>query len=396
LIVFDVWLSELRDVALDRCDRGGLCDLAAGSGRLRAALDAFDARLATALEDLGDSGAGPSTMFRGATKCSQREADRRARRGKGLASLPTTAAALAKGDITTEHADTLIRAAEATSANAVEASDLLDHARQRPADLHGKETRDWTRRTQSQSSQEAQQRRRREARRSVIYENETGMTVSFTEFDPITGAKVRARLDQRCNELFIADGGRDEADRERTVEQRRADAIAELILGIGPDSRDGDDTADTGAAASHGRPGPVRTQLLVIAHADGSAEIPGTGPIPAAELAKLACESDLFGLVFSTDGQPLWHGTKVRLADDNQWRALIARDKGCAICNARPAQCEAHHVIFAGPPTNGPTDIDNLVLLCKHEHHLIHDKGYTLSQRPDGSWGLVPPTDADP
>lgn len=56
--------------------------------------------------------------------------------------------------------------------------------------------------------------------------------------------------------------------------------------------------------------------MRVIAHADGTAEIPGTGPIPASELAKPACNSDLFGLGFGTDGQPLWHGTKARLADE--------------------------------------------------------------------------------
>jgi hypothetical protein len=393
LIVFDLWLAELTAITVEGVDRRGLCDLAAGAGRLRAALDGFDARLATTLDALGDDGAGPSSMFRGATKCSQREADRRARRAEGLAALPGTAAALVAGEITAEHADTLIRAAEATSAQAVETSRLVRDAKFRPADLHDKETRDWTRKAQTQASAEARQRRRRQARRAVIFDNETDMTVLHAEFDPITGAEVRARIDQRCNELFTADGGRDHADTVRTVQQRRCDAVTELILGTGRhQDNDRSDTEPDGSSRRHGsRNGPVRNQMLIIAHADGTAEIPGTGPIPATELAKLACQSDLYGLVFSTDGQPLWHGTRIRLADDNQWRTLIVRDKGCVICNARPAQCEAHHMIFAGPPTNGPTDIDNLVLLCKHEHHLIHDLSHTLNQRPDRTWQLTPP-----
>jgi hypothetical protein len=398
--VFDGWLNELGDVAVEGLSRGELCDAAAASGRLRAALDGFDARLAAALTGLGDDGAGPSVMFRSATKCSAREADRRARRAEGLAELPTTAAALAAGEITAEHADTLLRAAEATSPHAVEASKLVRHATDRPADLLSREARDWTRRTQSQTSLEAQQRRRRQARRSVIFDNEAGMTVSFSEFDPITGAKVRARIDELCNTLFTDDGGRDCADEVRTVEQRRCDAVAELILGTshhhnrgGHDSAGGshEDSDVSSRRRNRARPGAVRNQMLIIAHADGTAEIPGTGPIPATELAALACQSDLYGLVFSTDGQPLWHGTKVRLADDNQWRMLIARDKGCVICMARPAQCQAHHLIFAGPPHNGPTDVDNMALLCTHDHHLVHDLGYTLAHRPDGTWQLTPP-----
>ena len=394
--MFDGWLNELRDVAVEGLSRGELCDAAAASGRLRAALDGFDARLAAALTGLGDDGAGPSAMFRGATKCSQREADRRARRAEGLAELPTTAAALAAGEITAEHADTLLRAAEATSSHAVEASKLVRHATERPADLLNREARDWTRRTQSQTSLEAQQRRRVAARRCVIFDNESDMTVLHAELDPITGAKVRSMLDTAVNAMFTADGGRDHADQIRTVQQRRADALAELIAGTGNHdgpNRRGDDAAST---TRRGRSGPVRTQLLVIAHADGTAEIPGTGPIPAGELAGLACHSDLFGLVFSTDGRPLWHGTRVRIADDNQWRMLVARDKGCVICDTRPARCEAHHVIFARPPHNGPTDIDNLVLLCAHHHHLVHDRGQTLRRRADGTWHLHPRDPPDP
>ncbi|MGE0139110.1 MAG: HNH endonuclease signature motif containing protein, partial [Ilumatobacteraceae bacterium] len=31
----------------------------------------------------------------------------------------------------------------------------------------------------------------------------------------------------------------------------------------------------------------------------------------------------------------------------------------------------------------GPTDIDNLVPICKHHHDLIHDNGWKLSLSPD-------------
>lgn len=373
VFVFESWLCDLRDRPVDGLSRRGLCDVAAASGRLRAALDAFDARLAAAVSRLDDGGPGASTVFRGASKCSQREADKRARRADALAVLPSTADALAAGTITAEHVDTLARAAEAVSAEAVEASDLLTKAKCRPADLLAIDTREWTRRRQTQADLEQRQARMVTARRCVIFEADNAMTVLHAELDPVTGAKIRAAIDTATERLYRNDGGRDRAGDVRTPEQRRADALTELL------------TEGTS------RPGPVRTQMLVIAHADGTAEIPGLGPIPATELDKLTCTSDLFGLVFATDGQPLWHGTRVRLADDNQWRALIARDRGCVICNAHPSKCEAHHLAFYRPPTNGGTDIDNLALVCRHEHHLIHHHRHQLQKRPDGTWELAAP-----
>ena len=359
---------------VDGLDRRELCDAAAASGRLRAALDAFDARIAAAVNRLDDHGPGASTVLRGASKCSQHEADRRVRRADALQALPSAADALAEGTITAEHVDALARAAEATSPEAVEQSDLLSRALCRPADLLANDTREWTRRHQSQADLEAKQRRRVEARRCVIFESDDGMIVLHAEFDPVTGARVRSAVDTVCDRLYHADGGRDASEGRRTPQQRRADAVAELLAG-----------------ARVAGSGPIRTQMIVIAHADGTAEIPATGPIPASELARLTCNADLFGLVFDTDGQPLWLGTSVRLADDNQWRALIARDRGCVVCGAHPSRCEAHHIGFHGPPTHGPTDIDNLALVCRYEHHLIHDQGHHLRRRDDGSWELRAP-----
>jgi len=139
----------------------------------------------------------------------------------------------------------------------------------------------------------------------------------------------------------------------------------------------------------------VRNQLILIATAkDGEITDPrlidGT-PLPTAVFERLACGSDLHGTVFSAAGEPLWLGRKVRLATDAQFRALVARDGGCIICNAEPARCEAHHIVWWQPPGNGPTDIDNLTLLCGHDHHLVHDHHHQLVRTSSGGWRLQPP-----
>jgi len=42
---------------------------------------------------------------------------------------------------------------------------------------------------------------------------------------------------------------------------------------------------------------------------------------------------------------------------------------------------DAHHVQWASK--EGPTDLDNLVLLCTYHHRQIHDNGWTISTDGD-------------
>ena len=146
------------------------------------------------------------------------------------------------------------------------------------------------------------------------------------------------------------------------------------------------------------RPLPPRHQVVVVASTDvvsgtdpqGRCEIPGVGPIPQTELERLTCGAELFGLLFSGEGEPLWHGRGERAATDAQRRALVARDGGCVLCAAEPAWCEAHHIVPWAKPTEGPTDIDNLALLCTACHHRLHDHKRVLVRGSGGTWSEEP------
>jgi len=265
----------------------------------------------------------------------------------------------------------MARAAERTSVEAVEASGLMRVARAKPADAMRREVDDFIRREADDAELQRRLERQRARRRCSMRASDMG--VMHVEWDDVTFAVVRAAVDAETDRLWRLDGGRDGADQARTPEQRRADAVASLVLGGG--ARDG---------AS-----PVRHQMVIVAQTDGSAVVPGVGPLPSSEVARLACVSDLHGIVFDGDGRALWHGNRVRLATDDQWRALIARDGGCIGCDADPSRCEAHHVKWVR--NGGHTDIENLVLVCKHHHHLIHDKGWLVCRDGDGRWTLAPP-----
>ncbi len=65
-----------------------------------------------------------------------------------------------------------------------------------------------------------------------------------------------------------------------------------------------------------------------------------------------------------------------------QRRALVIRDGGCGFpgCDRKPKWCDAHHL--RPWEDDGPTDLDNGVLLCRRHHNLIHHTGWRLRRDP--------------
>ena len=403
-------LAEIAVLSLAGAGRGVLRTLVEALGRLRAGADAAEARTVNALEELRDGGEGAVEVLRHSTGSSHREARRRLQRAGVLAQMPNVTGALAKGDISPEHADALARAASATSVEAVDDDAvLLAQVAAVPADCAGRHIQDWTQRNRDPADLHEQHLRQRRRRRLHFGDGDDGLLMAHAAFDRVVGAQFRSLINGIADRIWRAEGGRENPD-ARSVEQRRLDALA-IAVGLqpGPPAATagtevnldcGDDSASVAGPRDNGalRPLPPRHQVVIVASADlvsgkdpqGRCEIPGVGPIPQAELERLACGAHLFGLLFSGEGEPLWHGRGERAATDAQRRALVARDGGCVLCAAEPAWCEAHHIVPWAKPTEGPTDIDNLALLCSACHHRLHDRKRVLTRSTDGSWGTEP------
>ncbi|WP_375399437.1 DUF222 domain-containing protein [uncultured Amnibacterium sp.] len=95
-------------------------------------------------------------------------------------------------------------------------------------------------------------------------------------------------------------------------------------------------------------------------------------PVPTVE--RIACDGRTRLLITGEQGEALYLGLSNRLFTPAQKKALAARDGGCAWpgCTAPVAWTDAHHIAW-WHRDQGPTDIDNGVLLCSHHHHLIHN-----------------------
>ena len=171
--------------------------------------------------------------------------------------------------------------------------------------------------------------------------------------------------------------------------QRMADALVHLLCGPPKDNN------KDKKKRKKRRPSGGRTTLVLVAHYDPitqqirDARLGDGTPLPVEAVVDLACQANILPTVFDQRSQVLWAGMSRRTASPTQRMLLIARDRACVGCGADPAWCQAHHVIPWA--ADGPTDIDNLVLLCSRCHHRVHDQNWEIVQTPTGKHILQPP-----
>ena len=289
---------------------------------------------------------------------SKREAKRDVETATRLQQLPDTANALADGEIPAGHARLIARA---SGEGPVDEGVLVEAARTENFDRFAKTVK---RHQQDQSGDDGQallerQRQRRSAR---IFESpETGMFVLSAQFDRITGTRIATALTAKERELWH----REDPKQRCTPQQRMADALAELIC---DESNDITETTKdkTNKTKRQG------TNLLVLADFDAikqqlvNARLADGTPIPVTELRDLALDANILPSIFDAETQNLWLGRSRRTASEAQRMALTARDGHCIGCEANPLWCRAHHIIWWSK--NGPTDLDNLLLVCDACH----------------------------
>ena len=367
--LLDALVAGLRGLGGERLEeRLGLV------GRCEARLAGVKAETVAALARR-DGEARAAEVLRNGLKQSRGGAKREVLFAGRLAGLPGTAGALGEGAITPQHARTI---ADAAAHTPVDEAALLAAAGREPADVFARTVRDHV--NERSAGEDLDERRRRQrAQREVSFKQESdGMYKLFGRFDPVAGARIETALAAAAKQLWHAE----DAKRRATPAQRFADAFEMLVTRKG-----------TGKAQS--------TTLLVIADYDAvagqlrDARLADGTPLAASELLRLALDADILPALFDTKGQPLWLGHKYRHASVAQRIALAARDRGCAGCGASNSFCQAHHVIYW--ENGGPTDIDNLCLLCGDCHHTqVHERGAQLVRGPDGKLHLEPPPNQPP
>ena len=219
--------------------------------------------------------------------------------------------------------------------------------------------------------------------RAVETPEETSLAAQLSDEPPIARSGADAFV--VLAESFLASGSAGRAQVEVVV---HADVTAL------PDVT----SALPSAAAAMARPSESRdepddvplAQLVAGLRPPGARTASGALLAPSTVL-RLLCGASTRVMV-SGMGNPLHLGRSVRHATHRQRRALQSRDGCCRFPGCtQTGRLIPHHVWWWS--RGGPTDLDNLLLVCPAHHRAVHEVGYTIQtlgqgrfafHRPDG------------
>ena len=151
---------------------------------------------------------------------------------------------------------------------------------------------------------------------------------------------------------------------ENRTAARRADALAHIAQTY----LNGD-----------GKTGSAADRYQVVVHVSNDDAMPAqieNGPhVPAGTSRRVACDCSTVTIVENDKGEPLSIGRRSRTIPPSIKRALVARDGGCRFPGCTNQRfVVGHHIKHWAD--GGDTSLDNLVLLCEHHHHLVHEGGF--------------------
>jgi uncharacterized protein DUF222 len=353
-----------------------------------------------------------AAWLRARTRMGHSDAQQRVRVARALhrGPLPGTARALITGELSYPHAAALTRSTQELPVGTVaaaepvllEAARRLDPPRLRKVVGHLCEVAD-------PDAAEQQAQRRHDRRGLWLSPTFEGMVAIDGLLDPEAGETLLTALEPLARPST--------ADDTRTAAQRNADALTELARR----------QLEGGRLPKSGGVRPQVTVTVELASLLGRPGLPGgeggwVGPLPAETARRLACDASVTRVLVTrhhdTDphhdagdlaarlraalvllppvlggapSQPLEVGRATRVVAPAQRTALTVRDGGCRFpgCYRPVAWCDAHHLRHW--VHGGPTDLGNLVLVCRGHHHAVHEGGWRLHRHPGGTFTATPP-----
>lgn len=200
----------------------------------------------------------------------------------------------------------------------------------------------------------------------IVKALEMAMDKNFTSKEPVGAASAATNVTAD----YVPSGQTPEP-----IAARRADALAEVAETYMNNSESSGSTAD-------------RYQVVVHVTADqvpsGQTSEIDDGPHVTAETSRrIACDSSIVSVKEDENGEPLSIGRRSRSIPPPMRRALGIRDGGCRFPGCTNNRfVDGHHIKHWAD--GGETSLDNLVLLCRHHHHLVHEGGFDCKKSADG------------
>lgn len=203
------------------------------------------------------------------------------------------------------------------------------------------------------------------------YIDSDGSYVLKARLAPEQGARIAQALKvaMECEDVSAETCIKDETP----IAARRADALERIA--------DHYLTSEQSAATGGDRCTlHIHTDMNTLkADGEGAAsELVEGGNVSAETSRRLACDCGVVHWLEDENGTALDIGRRTRSIPPAIRRALERRDGGCRFpgCTARH-YVDAHHIHHWAD--GGETKLDNLLLLCRHHHRLVHEGGYGLA-----------------
>ena len=153
---------------------------------------------------------------------------------------------------------------------------------------------------------------------------------------------------------------------DRNASQRRHDAFEDLARGF----LEGTETPEVGGEKPH-------VNVFVDVEAlhgvpGGLHETEGGHVLDVETVRLLSCDSSVSRIIRKGESEILDVGRRTRVVPAALRRAVIAWDRHCVWkgCSRTPRWCDVHHLVSWAE--GGDTALDNLCLLCRYHHTLVH------------------------
>ena len=327
--------------------------------------------------------------------------------------IPAAHAALAGGEVSSEHVSLLAPVADDPDAGA-----LVEVAPSQTPE----EFRDTVMRYRLAKNPADVRRRQREARGLTFFRGDHGCLGVRAMFPPVEGEELRNTL----TAIADAQWRIDHPDRAPirgghggdSWPARMADALIELIRernsagsdndgsGTGPASSGttGDGAKGDGATGSATRAkrrrakrsGGGKPAVVITINAETlEAHLVGHGPIPLSDAVEAVARGELYAVVRDAKGEILKFGRSRRFASPMQNLALVVRDQKCVVpgCDAHWTKTAAHHLDEFNE--GGHTNLDRLARICDPHHTFVHVTNSRLEFR-NGEWVVEPKARSEP
>ena len=173
------------------------------------------------------------------------------------------------------------------------------------------------------------------------------------------------------------------ANDPRTMDQIRADVLLDLLQG-----RQTRETQDTRATVD------IRVDLNTLAGLDENpGELGGYGPVIsdiARQITSEQSDSEWRYTITNEEGQVVSNGTTRRRPTSYQARQVEAENPTCVFpgCRNPASECDLDH--NQAWSEGGPTEVENLAPLCRHDHVVRHH-GWRIEQIRSGSYQWTSP-----